>query len=381
MYNQVAVDTRRQAANEQMNQLLAGENGQESAIDFSIIFFSDSQHDLNDRYKFLMDVAQYVDQNAFSSIWLPERHFHPFGGIYPDPAVLASAIAVQTKQIRLRTGSVVMPLHHPTQIVEQWAMVDNLSHGRVDLGFACGWNPNDFIVSPENYQDRKKIWFDNIPVVQKLWRGEKVAFKNGIGDEVEVSVYPRPKQPNLDVWVVITREEKSFIQAGEQGYNILTMLQGTDLDGLAKKIELYRNARAENGFDPNAGVVSLMLHTMLHEDCDSVESKVKEPFMNYIRSAVTGHIQSMDKEERPSQDEIDKIVEYSYSRYFHTGALFGSVNDACKVVDKAIEIGVNEIACLVDFGVDKNFILESLPYLTALKESYDARVNTKVQDY
>ncbi|HEX9924566.1 MAG TPA: MupA/Atu3671 family FMN-dependent luciferase-like monooxygenase, partial [Anaerolineae bacterium] len=321
-------------------------------ITFSVIFFSDVNQALDHKYQLVFDVTTFADQHGFKAVWMPERHFHPFGGIYPNPATLAAALAVKTKNIRLRSGSVVLPLHHPVEVVETWAMVDNLSGGRVDMGFASGWNPNDFLLSPGTYANRKEVWQERIPLVQKLWRGEPVMFKNGKGDEVEIQIYPKPVQPELNVWFVISKLDESFIYAGSQGYNVLTMLQGIDLAEMGKKIQLYRTARKENGFDPDAGIVTLMLHTLVHKDLKRVEAAVREPFYTYIKSAVTGHIQILDQDQRPSEAELNKIVDYSYERYFKTGALFGSVQETEAVVEKAISVGVNEIACLMDFGVD-----------------------------
>jgi natural product biosynthesis luciferase-like monooxygenase protein len=346
-------------------------NGQTGPpITFSVIFFSDVNQALDHKYQLVFEVATFADQHGFQAVWMPERHFHPFGGIYPNPATLAAALAVKTENIRLRSGSVVLPLHHPVEVVETWAMVDNLSGGRVDLGFASGWNPNDFLLSPGTYANRKEVWRERIPLVQKLWRGEPVRFENSKGDKVEIQIYPRPVQPELNIWFVISKLDESFIYAGSQGYNVLTMLQGIDLTEMGRKIQLYRTARKENGFDPDAGIVTLMLHTLVHKDLKMVEAAVREPFYAYIKSAVTGHIQILDQDQRPSEAELNKIVDYSYERYFKTGALFGSVKETETVVEKAISVGVNEIACLMDFGVDYAVVMDSLGYLGELKGEF-----------
>jgi natural product biosynthesis luciferase-like monooxygenase protein len=345
----------------------------ERTMAFSVIFFSDVNQALDHKYQLVFDVTAFADQHGFTAVWLPERHFHPFGGIYPSPATLAAALAVKTKHIRLRSGSVVLPLHHPIEVVETWSMVDNLSAGRVDLGFASGWNPNDFILSPGAYGNLKQVWHERIPLVQKLWRGEPVTFENGKGEPVEIQVYPKPIQPDLNIWFVISKSDESFKYAGSQGYNVLTMLQGIDLDELGKKIRLYRTARQENGFNPDEGLVTLMLHTLVHQDLKLVEEAVREPFFAYIKSALSGHIQVLAKDQRPSEAELNKIVDYSYERYFKTGALFGSIKDTEPVVAKASAVGVNEIACLMDFGVDYRVVMDSLAYLDGLNDKVRGR--------
>ncbi|NEP84979.1 MAG: LLM class flavin-dependent oxidoreductase, partial [Okeania sp. SIO3B3] len=326
--------TQNLSVNEQLAQLLSLQPSapppvapRPGTVTMSVIFFSDVNQAPDNKYQLVFDVAGFADDNGFTAVWMPERHFHPFGGIYPSPATLAAALAVKTKNIRLRSGSVVLPLHHPTEVVETWAMVDNLSNGRVDLGFASGWNPNDFLVSPHTYKERRQVWQDRIPMVQQLWRGEAVEFTNGKGDPIWVQVYPRPIQPELNVWFVISKRDDSFIYAGAQGYNVLTMLQGIDLDELGKKIQLYRTARRDNGHDPNTGIVTLMMHTLVHRDIATVEAAVREPFFDYIKSGLRGHIQTLRETQRPTEAEINKIVDYSYERYFRTGALFGAPTD------------------------------------------------------
>lgn len=253
-------------------------------ISFSFLFFSDVRKDIRDarKYEFMKDIALFADREGFEAIYIPERHFYEFGSIYANSAVMAAYLIPQTKRIRFRTAGVSLPLHHPAEVVEWWAMNDILSNGRIDLGFGTGWNKPDFIFSPDNYEDRKQICWDRIPIVQKLWRGETVVFPGAGGEQVPVAVYPRPVQKELNVWLLATKNDDSFIHAGEKGYHVFTMLYGMDLEAMAKKIALYRDARTKAGYDPETGVVSLMLHTMLHKDAETVASAVEQPFKKYI---------------------------------------------------------------------------------------------------
>jgi len=117
---------------------------------FSLIFFSNSYpQEAGGAYAVISEMARYGDRHGFEAVWIPERHFHTMGGIYPNPAVIAAYLASITTNIRLRAGSTVVPLHHPASIVESWSVVDNLSNGRVDLALASGWNVNDFVLAPD----------------------------------------------------------------------------------------------------------------------------------------------------------------------------------------------------------------------------------------
>jgi natural product biosynthesis luciferase-like monooxygenase protein len=334
-------------------------------LSFSYLFFSDVRKSVSDRekYRFARELVEFADQSGFEAVYFPERHFYEFGSIYANNGIVAAYFAPLTKNVRLRTAAVTSSLHHPVEIVENWAIVDILSDGRVDLGFGDGWNKPDFVLSPDTYENRVQLRNERIPVIQKLWRGETLRFPGPGGEEFPITVYPRPIQKELNVWYVTT-SERGFAHAGRQGYNVFTMLYGFDLNSLGKKIEVYRQARNAAGLNPHGGCVSLMMHTFVHPDPEWIQRVVASPFKEYIRSSLVPHMQAANRE---MQDhEIDKMVDYSYARYFQTGGIFGPLEDCQRQIDKAIEVGVNEIAFLQDFGVDYDAVKDSLVHLKQL---------------
>jgi natural product biosynthesis luciferase-like monooxygenase protein len=345
-------------------------------LSFSFLFFSDVRDDVSekDKYLFMRDVTIFGDREGFKAIYLPERHFHAFGSIYPNQSIIASWLAPQTRDIRFRTAGISLPLHHPAEIVEWWSMVDVLSGGRVDLGFGSGWNKADFIFSPTTYHDRREVMSERIELVKRLWRGDQMDFPGPDGESTPVRCFPRPIQKEIQVWLLAAQSDESFRFAGAAGYNVFTMLYGYDLDQLATKIDMYRTTRSQAGYDPDAGIVSLMLHTFVLDNSADVRRIVEKPFRKYIGSAVDAHLAARAlKDERIAQitaEEKQKILEYSFRRYYRSCALFGTVDECSQVVDKAVSAGVNEIACLVDFGIDYDLVKGSLPYLKTLVSSY-----------
>jgi natural product biosynthesis luciferase-like monooxygenase protein len=151
-------------------------------MEFSLFYFaSDSREHAADRYQLLLDGARFADRNGFTAVWTPERHFHPFGGQYPNPSVTGAAVSAVKQRVHVRAGSVVAALHHPLRIAEDWSVVDNLSHGRVGVSFASGWNSKDFAFVPDNYGGRWSVMDNQIDQVRRLWRGEKISIKVGEG--------------------------------------------------------------------------------------------------------------------------------------------------------------------------------------------------------
>ena len=230
------------------------------------LFFFESQHGPANRgptYAGLERAVRRADEAGFEAVWLPERHFHEFGAPFPNPAVLAAALSVQTTEIHLRAGSVVLPLHSPVRVVEEWAMVDRLSFGRVGLSFTSGWNPRDFVLAPRAFADRRTTLEQHIATVQRLWRGETAPFEDGCGDVAEVRTFPRPVQSSLPVWLTCTAGPERFEQAGREGYNVLTALLFQDWDTLRRHIERYRAARMRAGH--SRGHVTLAVHNVCRD--------------------------------------------------------------------------------------------------------------------
>ena len=161
---------------------------------FSLLFFA-SQPAAFQRGKFdlFRETTQFADRHGFEAVWIPERHFHAFGGIFPNPALAGVVLAETTERIRIRAGSVVMPLHHPIRVAEEWAVVDNLSEGRVDVSFAVGWNPNDFArrlgVRAQGADVR------GIETVRRLWGGASDTKRSG-PDHARDPSAPAPGGPH-----------------------------------------------------------------------------------------------------------------------------------------------------------------------------------------
>jgi natural product biosynthesis luciferase-like monooxygenase protein/amino acid adenylation domain-containing protein len=344
------------------------------ALKFSLFYFSSNEAEFEkDKYRLFMEGTKFADDNGFEAVWIPERHFHAFGGIYPNPSVLAAAVAMITKQIRIRAGSVVLPLHNPIRVAEEWSVVDNLSGGRIDLAFARGWNPNDFALWPAHYADSLKALYEGMKKVLTLWRGEAVSVPNGKGENTEIHIYPLPKQKDLQVWITCTGAIERFIEAGEGGWNVLTALLFQSVEELEVKIKAYREARARSGFDPNSGRVTLMLHTFLGSDDELVKETVRAPFTEYLRTSVdlwrqlSTNLNELDAQERT------KVLNYAFERYYRTAGLFGTPDGAFEFVSRLARAGVQEIASLIDFGIETDAVLRGLHSLNALHERVNPR--------
>jgi natural product biosynthesis luciferase-like monooxygenase protein len=338
-------------------------------MEFSLFYFSSNEGEFQrHKYRLLLEGAKFADEHDFTAVWVPERHFHAFGGLYPNPSVLASALSVATKRVRIRAGSVVLPLHNPVRVAEEWSVVDNLSDGRVDLAFARGWNPNDFTLAPANYPQSLNVLYQSMEVVRALWRGASIRVPNGKGDETEIKIYPLPRQPELQLWLTCSGGVERFVEAGAAGLNVLTALLFQSVEELGQKIAAYRQARVAAGHAPGSGHVTLMMHTFLGTDPDEVKNKVRGPFIEYLRSSVDLWRHGWQNLEDLNPKQRDEALSFAFERYYRTSGLFGTPETCLETVRQLKQVGVNEIACLIDFGVATDDVLNGLHALHWLQE-------------
>lgn len=367
-----------------------------SPMEFSLFYFSSDQNGgTGDAYRLLTEGARFADEHGFVAVWTPERHFHEFGGLYPNPSVTSAALAMITKRVQIRSGSVVAPLHSPIRIAEEWSVVDNLSNGRTAISFASGWMPEDFTVNPANYDQRKTIMFHEIDVVRRLWRGERVSMPGPFGKDVAVKIFPRPVQKELPLWLTAAGNPETFQMAGRLGMSLLTHLLGQKIEEVSQKIALYRQAWTEAGH-AGRGHVTLMLHTFVGESMESVKATVRQPLIEYLRDSadlIKGYAWAFSPFKHHSESEMnvdfrtlpkedmDAILEHAFDRYFETSGLFGTPESCLKIIANLRANDIDEVACLIDFGVNPDVVLEHLEHLDVLRQAVNRETEDRPADY
>lgn len=369
------------------------------AMEFSIYYWGNDDGVGRDKYRMLLEGAQFADENGFVAVWTPERHFHAFGGPYPNPSVTGAAVAAITKNIGVRSGSVVAPLHHPARIAEEWSVIDNLTNGRAGLAIASGWQPDDFVLRPENTPPHNKpAMLENIDQIRRLWRGEAVGFPRKDGTLHEVVTQPRPVSSELPIWVTTAGNPQTWKEAGQLGCNVLTHLLGQSVEEVAGKIKIYHAALREAGHDPAKFTVTLMLHTFISDTRDHAREVARQPMKDYLNSAaglIKQYAWAFPAFKRPEgvdnafdlqldglePEELDAILDFAFERYFNDSGLFGTVEDALARVEELQAIGVGEIACLIDYGIERDTVLDGLRPLAQVVKAANVAPELAADDF
>ncbi|WP_417524645.1 MupA/Atu3671 family FMN-dependent luciferase-like monooxygenase [Marinovum sp.] len=361
-------------------------------MEFSLYYWGNDDGVGRDKYRSLLKGAKFADANGFCAVWTPERHFHAFGGPYPNPSVTGAAVAGVTQNIAVRAGSCVAPLHHTARIAEEWAVIDNLTNGRAGMAIASGWQPDDFVLRPENTPpENKPAMLRQIEELRRLWAGEAVEYPKQDGTLHAVVTQPRPVSKKLPIWVTTAGNPATWKEAGKIGANVLTHLLGQSVDEVAGKIALYHEALREAGHDPDDFTVTLMLHSYVAETREAAREVAREPMKDYLRSAaglIKQYAWAFPAFKRPegaknafdltldglNEEEMDAILDFAFQRYFEDSGLFGTIEDAVARVESLKEIGVTEVACLIDYGIDVDTVLDGLRPLAEVLQRCNAGV-------
>lgn len=345
----------------------------------SLFFFSNVTKGASTTdYQQLISMTRLADELNFDAVWIPERHFNSFGGMFPNPSVLGAALAVATRRIAIRAGSVVLPLHDPLRVAEEWALVDNLSEGRAGVAFATGWQRNDFVLNAGNYKDRQACLFRSIEQVQALWRGETVRREElslpGSPEPVDVQTWPAPLQPAIPVWITTGSNPALFTEAGRRGFSVLTHLINQSWEQLESNCARYRQALAEAGFPPERGKVTLMMHTQAGSPRSAMLPGLRPALTRYL----SAFMQLSNNLSQPSTTENAHTLkrqaytlQWGVEKYLNQYGLFGSASECQEQLVALKQKGIDEIACLVDFGMTEESVRTTISTLGTLlnKES------------
>lgn len=377
------------------NRALVSGGAMPGGMDFSLYYWGNDDGAGPSKYDLLLEGARFADTHGFTAVWTPERHFHAFGGPYPNSAVTGAAVAAVTKNIGVRAGSCVAPLHHPARIAEEWAVIDNLTNGRAGIAFASGWQPDDFVLRPENTPPANKAaLLESLDQVRRLWRGEAVEFPTQTGT-FAVTTQPRPVSRALPVWLTTAGNPDTWREAGRLGANVLTHLLGQTVAEVGDKIAVYHAALRAAGHDPASHAVTLMLHSFIAPTRDEARAIARAPMKDYLRAAAglikqyawafpafkkpQGVANPMDMDIGSlAPDELEAILDFAFLRYFDESGLFGTVEDAMARVAQVKMIGVTEIACLIDFGIAPATVMQGLRPLAQVVAAF---AEPGAQDY
>lgn len=187
--------------------------------------------------------AEHAEALGLESFWVAEHHFATYG-LGPDPAVLLAAIAERTRRIRLGTAVATLPFYHPLRAAESFALLDQLSDGRLEFGVGSGYLAHEFAGFGIPPEERRGRMDEALIIIRQAWSGEPIAHAGSFFRLEAPPLNVRPLQPGGPrIHMAVTRAPSAPFVA-RQGLHLLhvpyiTLETGADLQAL---ITAYRRA-------------------------------------------------------------------------------------------------------------------------------------------
>jgi alkanesulfonate monooxygenase SsuD/methylene tetrahydromethanopterin reductase-like flavin-dependent oxidoreductase (luciferase family) len=351
-------------------------------MEFGLQFFPDvgpAQRSGEEYWTDALYLSQLGEQLGFTSIRTVEHYFHPYGGYSPNPLLFLTAAAMVTSKARLITGALLPAFNHPLKLAGEIGMLDAISHGRLEVGFARAFLPHEFArfsVTPDESNAR---FDEGVELVRRLLEEERVSAKGQFHQFEDVTSLPRPTQkPRPPFWLAALATPASFERAGRLGYDVMAIpLAGGQMADL---IGGYRKARKQAGHN-GPGRVMLAFHLLCTESEEQAIAIGRAPLNAYLKSLVDGASGWLEGKASSDYPNYDKIIAALAKETFETqrekGAAWIGTPDVIiqQIKDYHASVGGFEIASLqVNFNVMERadaeasmrlFAAQVLPYFTS----------------
>jgi alkanesulfonate monooxygenase SsuD/methylene tetrahydromethanopterin reductase-like flavin-dependent oxidoreductase (luciferase family) len=289
-----------------------------------------------DRHAEVVRLASHADRFGWNGFWVAEHHFHP-GGTCPSAPVLLSACGAGTKRIRLGSMVSVLPFHDPVRLAEQYALLDRLVQGRVNLGVGSGYIPLEFEgfgIDPSTKRER----FDRaLALFLSALKGEEIVRDGGPATGVRLNIRPI-QQPHPPVWIAAQRREALPFVA-QKGLSVALIPYATvsSLDELAEQIREFRRH-----VPPGAPAeVAVAVHVYAGAHVAEAHASLQRYLDGRLATQSTFYQQKVQHDPRHGSAET---IEQSGL------ALIGGPKEVRQQLDAYRAIGVDEILGILDFG-------------------------------
>ncbi|PPI14597.1 hypothetical protein C5D07_08535 [Rathayibacter tritici] len=257
---------------------------------------------------------------------MTEHYLGDYGGYCPSPMMFLSAVAAETQDIKLMTGGILPVFHHPIQIASQAGMLDALSDGRLELGFARGFLPYEYAAFQIPMSESRDRFWATVDAVRRLLSSEDVSISNKYWEFAHATTRPRPSGVDgIRSLVAASTSEETFVRAGAQGMGLMVS------PGLTapspRLVEVYRKNFIPSGHDAAPRVVVSVPVLVSATDDEAVDAS---------RTALDGYISATSRASE-SWAHLDEPV--SFARYQDMGQWTARASSKAMMLSGAALVG------------------------------------------
>ncbi len=221
---------------------------------------SDGQQSSRSNAKAISELLERIEQADASGIavfGIGEHHRKEF--LDSAPIVLLAAAAARTKQIKLSSAVTVLSAADPVRVFQNFATLDLVSQGRAEMVVGRGSFTEAYPLFGLSLNDYDALFAEKLDLLLKIRASEVVTWSGEFRPALHnQSIYPRPLQEKLPIWLGVGGTPESFVRAGSLGLPLMVAIIGGETHRFRPLIDLYRAAGKRAGFSPE------QLHVGLH---------------------------------------------------------------------------------------------------------------------
>jgi probable LLM family oxidoreductase len=216
----------------------------------------------------LLEEIKLADEVGLDVFGLGEHHRPDY--MASSPATILAAAAVLTKNIRLSSAVTVLSSDDPVRVFQQFATVDLLSNGRVEMMAGRGSFIESFPLFGYELEDYDLLFAEKLQLLMEIRENEVVSWEGETRKPIKArGVYPRPLQDPLPLWIAIGGTPQSAARAGYLGLPLALAIIGGGPHRFAPLFDLYRQSAAKAGVDAATLKTSINVHGFVHDTTES----------------------------------------------------------------------------------------------------------------
>lgn len=230
----------------------------------------------------MMEQIELAEELGYDAVWLTEHHFSEYGR--PAVPALAGHVIARTRRMNVNTAVVVLPFHHPLRVAEDWAVLDHLAKGRLEVGIGRGNQPNEFAGFGVSMDEARERAEEALAIIRRAWTEESFSYDGRFWSFPEVEVVPKPYQkPHPPLWQAAV-SQYTVQMIVNQGINGLIGPYLCPFEILKREFFDVWHESAETAGRPDLQMAHNEFVYVGESDTD-VKKDVEEAIMWYIRKA------------------------------------------------------------------------------------------------
>ena len=275
---------------------------------FSLMSKRDPAKATRDVYVEMNEQVRLAEDSGFDVAWFAEHHFSNYC-LCPSPLTMATYMAGRTSRIKLGAAVVVAPLYEPLRMLEDLAVLDQLSDGRLVLGLGSGYQDYEFHKFGIELGQSRERFLEYLDVVEQFFAQEELAYD---GKHLKIpSTYfsVRPLQSSQPPTFVagLLRDPTTQQRMARRGYTPLNAGGGVPMQVVLENRKLIEAAHREVGNDPAEMPFAFQQYVHITDSHDeALEAADNMRFIRRVVFAMRGGYVELDGAwlaEQPAENE------------------------------------------------------------------------------